>query len=238
MTIDVTRANGRAGDRSHRRRDRRRGRRRGRAPRTARPRRGARRPPRSTALRRRHAGHGGDPMRVILADDAVVIREGLARLLAEHGIDVTARPAPPTELLRLVAADPPDVAVVDIRMPPTYTNEGLLAAQEIRRAYPQVGDRRPLAVRRGRIRAEARQRHVRRRRLPAQGPDRRRRRVRGRAASGSPTEERSSSLARQRAPRRACRARSAGRAHGARAGSARADRAGQDRPRHRPRSSS
>ena len=44
-----------------------------------------------------------------------------------------------TELLRLVAADPPDVAVVDIRMPPTYSNEGLLAAQEIRRLYPEVG---------------------------------------------------------------------------------------------------
>ena len=78
-------------------------------------------------------------MRVILADDAVVIREGLARLLAEQGIDVTGQAGTAAELLRLVAADPPDVAVVDIRMPPTYTNEGLLAAQEIRRAYPAVG---------------------------------------------------------------------------------------------------
>ena len=69
---------------------------------------------------------------MILADDAVVVREGLARLLAERGVDVTGQASTAEELLRLVAADPPDVAVVDIRMPPTYTNEGLVAAQEIR----------------------------------------------------------------------------------------------------------
>ena len=78
-------------------------------------------------------------MRVILADDAVVIREGLARLLADQGIDVLAQAGTAEELLRLVASDPPDVAVIDIRMPPTYTNEGLLAAQEIRSAHPEVG---------------------------------------------------------------------------------------------------
>ena len=126
------------GDRSHRRRGGRGRRRRRRAPRAPRPRRGARRPPAGREpLGRRHAGHGGDPVRVILADDAVVIREGLARLLAEQGIEVTGQAGTAEELLRLVAADPPDVAVVDIRMPPTYTNEGLLAAQEIRRAYPR-----------------------------------------------------------------------------------------------------
>ncbi len=76
-------------------------------------------------------------MRVILADDAVVIREGLARLLAEQGIDVIAQAVDAEELVRLVAADPPDVAVIDIRMPPTYTNEGLRAAQEIRETYPR-----------------------------------------------------------------------------------------------------
>jgi serine/threonine-protein kinase PknK len=78
-------------------------------------------------------------MRVTLADDAVVIREGLARLLTEQGVDVVAQAGTADELLRLVAADRPDVAVVDIRMPPTHTNEGLLAAHEIRRAYPKVG---------------------------------------------------------------------------------------------------
>ena len=72
-------------------------------------------------------------MRVILADDAVVIREGLARLLSEQRIEITAQAGTADELMRLVAADPPDVAVIDIRMPPTYTNEGLFAAQEIRR---------------------------------------------------------------------------------------------------------
>jgi DNA-binding NarL/FixJ family response regulator len=78
-------------------------------------------------------------VRVILADDAVVVREGLARLLAEQGIDVIAQAGTAEELLRLVASDPPNVAVIDIRMPPTYTNEGLCAAHEIRDTYPQVG---------------------------------------------------------------------------------------------------
>jgi DNA-binding NarL/FixJ family response regulator len=78
-------------------------------------------------------------MRVILADDAVVIREGLARLLAEQQVDVIAQAGTAEELLSLVAADPPDVAVIDIRMPPTFTDEGLRAAQGIRDAHPQVG---------------------------------------------------------------------------------------------------
>ena len=77
-------------------------------------------------------------MRVILADDAIVVREGVARLLAERGIDVGAQVGTAGELLEEVAGDPPDVAVIDIRMPPTHTTEGLVAAQEIRRRYPQV----------------------------------------------------------------------------------------------------
>jgi serine/threonine-protein kinase PknK len=78
-------------------------------------------------------------MRVILADDAVVVREGIARLLAEHGVEVLGQADTGEQLVQLVAADPPDVAVVDIRMPPTFTNEGLVAAQEIRDAFPLVG---------------------------------------------------------------------------------------------------
>jgi DNA-binding NarL/FixJ family response regulator len=78
-------------------------------------------------------------MRVILADDAPVVREGVARLLAERGIDVGAQVATADDLLEEVASDPPDVAVIDIRMPPTHTTEGLVAAQEIRRRHPQVG---------------------------------------------------------------------------------------------------
>ena len=59
-------------------------------------------------------------------------------LLAEHGVEVLGQAGTAEELVRLVAADPPDVAIVDIRMPPTYTNEGLVAAQEIRDAHPVV----------------------------------------------------------------------------------------------------
>jgi DNA-binding NarL/FixJ family response regulator len=77
-------------------------------------------------------------MRVILADDAVVVREGLARLLVERGIDVRAQVGTADDLLEEVAIDPPDVAIVDIRMPPTHTTEGLVAAQEIRRRHPQI----------------------------------------------------------------------------------------------------
>jgi DNA-binding NarL/FixJ family response regulator len=78
-------------------------------------------------------------MRVILADDAVVIREGLARLLRDAGVDVIGQADSADELIRLVAADPPDIAVIDIRMPPTYTNEGLTAAQQIRQEHPDIG---------------------------------------------------------------------------------------------------
>ena len=78
-------------------------------------------------------------MRVTLADDAVVIRQGLARLLADHGVEVAGQAGTADELMRLVAADQPDVAVVDIRMPPTFTNEGLVAAKELRREHPRVG---------------------------------------------------------------------------------------------------
>jgi DNA-binding NarL/FixJ family response regulator len=77
-------------------------------------------------------------MRVILADDAVLVREGLARLLAERGFDVVAKVGRADELLERVAALRPHIAVIDIRMPPSYGNEGLLAAQRIRLAYPET----------------------------------------------------------------------------------------------------
>jgi DNA-binding NarL/FixJ family response regulator len=78
-------------------------------------------------------------MRVIIADDAVIVRQGVARLLAERGIEVVGEAGRTEELLRLVAALRPDVAVIDIRMPPTQTDEGLVAAREIRRRFPAVG---------------------------------------------------------------------------------------------------
>jgi DNA-binding NarL/FixJ family response regulator len=78
-------------------------------------------------------------MRVILADDAVVIRQGLARLLTEEGVDVVAQVGDAGALLAAVDRDPPDAVVVDIRMPPTFSSEGLEAAQRIRGRHPAVG---------------------------------------------------------------------------------------------------
>lgn len=78
-------------------------------------------------------------MRVALADDAVLFREGVARLLAEAGCTITALVGDAGALLTAVAADPPDVAVIDIRMPPSHTLEGLEAARTIRRHHPGVG---------------------------------------------------------------------------------------------------
>ena len=78
-------------------------------------------------------------MRVVLADDSMLLREGLARLLDEAGFDVVGRAADGDELLELVGTHRPDVAIVDIRMPPTHTDEGLQAAGVIRERWPDVG---------------------------------------------------------------------------------------------------
>jgi serine/threonine-protein kinase len=78
-------------------------------------------------------------MRLVIADDTMLVREGLARLLADAGFDVVGTAEDAGQLLRRVAATVPDVAIVDIKMPPTYTDEGLVAAQAIRRAHPDVG---------------------------------------------------------------------------------------------------
>ena len=75
-------------------------------------------------------------MRVVIADDMMLIRSGLARLLGEAGIEVVGEAGDASELLRLVAQETPDVAVVDIRMPPTQTDEGLVAARRIRDQWP------------------------------------------------------------------------------------------------------
>ena len=81
-------------------------------------------------------GDGGDPMRVVVADDVMLVRSGLARLLSDAGVEVVGEAADADELLRMVALDQPDVAIVDIRMPPTHTDEGLVAARRIRQRYP------------------------------------------------------------------------------------------------------
>ncbi|MFJ9028679.1 response regulator [Streptomyces sp. NPDC102274] len=78
-------------------------------------------------------------MRVILAEDSTLLREGLARLLAEEGHEVIASVADGDALLAAVARDRPDVVVADVRMPPTHTDEGLRAALEIRERWPDVG---------------------------------------------------------------------------------------------------
>lgn len=78
-------------------------------------------------------------MRIALADDAALFREGVAALLVEAGFTVTAQVADARALLRAVSVDRPDVALIDIRMPPTHTVEGLEAAVTIRRAHREVG---------------------------------------------------------------------------------------------------
>jgi DNA-binding NarL/FixJ family response regulator len=78
-------------------------------------------------------------VRVVIADDEMLLREGLARLLADAGVDVVGKATDAAELLRIVRLTAPDVAIVDIKMPPTHTDEGLVAAGEIRTSHPAVG---------------------------------------------------------------------------------------------------
>ena len=78
-------------------------------------------------------------MTVVLADDTVLLREGIARLLADAGFEVVAQSGNADDLLRHVAMHKPSVAIVDIRMPPTHTDEGLRAAREIRERFPGTG---------------------------------------------------------------------------------------------------
>jgi len=75
----------------------------------------------------------------VVADDAVLLREGLARLLVEAGFEVAGLASDGSELLELVERARPDVAIVDIRMPPTHTDEGLQAAKQIRARWPRTG---------------------------------------------------------------------------------------------------
>jgi DNA-binding NarL/FixJ family response regulator len=77
-------------------------------------------------------------MRVVIADDAPLIREGVTRLLTENGVEVIAQVDDADALLICVRDLRPDVALVDVRMPPTYTDEGLRAAREIRSRYPDT----------------------------------------------------------------------------------------------------
>lgn len=78
-------------------------------------------------------------VRVVLADDDVLLREGLASLLTQSGYSVVGQAGEATALLELVRAEKPELAIVDIRMPPTYTNDGLDTAMIIRHEMPEVG---------------------------------------------------------------------------------------------------
>jgi DNA-binding NarL/FixJ family response regulator len=85
------------------------------------------------------SGEGDTATRVVVADDSVLLREGVVRLLEEWGFDVVAQAGDADDLLRKVGAHKPDVAIVDIRMPPTNTDDGLRAALEIRARQPDTG---------------------------------------------------------------------------------------------------
>jgi DNA-binding NarL/FixJ family response regulator len=78
-------------------------------------------------------------VRLVVADDMVIVREGLVRLLEEAGFEVVGQASNGEELVEQVEATQPDVAIVDIRMPPTHTDEGLRAARDIRARFPAVG---------------------------------------------------------------------------------------------------
>ena len=131
---------------SHRRGERRRHR--GRGPRARRWPARARRPAvragraaggRQPAARRRNHSQDGAGVRVILADDAVLLREGLARILTDSGFEVIGQAGDAPSLVDLVRRNAPDVAVIDLRMPPGFTSEGIDAAAEIRALAPTVG---------------------------------------------------------------------------------------------------
>jgi DNA-binding NarL/FixJ family response regulator len=78
-------------------------------------------------------------MRLAIAEDSGLFRSSLKLLLEASGSQVTASAASGTELLAAIRASPPDVAILDIRMPPTFTDEGISTAAELRRLYPQIG---------------------------------------------------------------------------------------------------
>jgi DNA-binding NarL/FixJ family response regulator len=78
-------------------------------------------------------------VRVVIADDSALLREGVARILADGGFEVVAQATDAEELMTAVRAETPDVCVVDVRMPPTHTDEGARAAREIRAEHPDVG---------------------------------------------------------------------------------------------------
>lgn len=82
--------------------------------------------------------NGGSPVRAVVADDSVLLREGIVRLLTEGGIDVVGQAGDADELLRKTRLHKPDIVIVDVRMPPTHTSEGLKAARALREEFPRL----------------------------------------------------------------------------------------------------
>jgi len=78
-------------------------------------------------------------VRVVVAEDVMLMREGIVRVLRDEGVDVVAEVGNQTDLMSALAAQSPDCAVVDIRMPPTHTDEGIVAARRIRETHPTIG---------------------------------------------------------------------------------------------------
>ena len=88
---------------------------------------------------RRNPSPSGDPVRVAIAEDSVLLREGIARLLDDGGFEVVAQCGDADELLRKLSSHQPDMVILDIRLPPTHSDEGLRAALEVRDRKPDVG---------------------------------------------------------------------------------------------------
>ena len=120
----------------------------------------------------------GERLRVVVADDSVLLRTGVVRVLEQQGFEVVAQTGDAEELLAAVREHEPDVVVTDIRMPPTHTDEGLQAAHAIRTEMPGTGVLVLSQYSRGAVRAHPLRRRPRRDRLPAQGARHRARRVR------------------------------------------------------------
>ena len=93
-------------------------------------------------------------MRVVIVEDNALLREGIVALLRERGIDVVAQAEDAPGLLRIVAGHKPDVAIVDVRLPPTFTDDGVRAAIEARERHPGARRPDPVAVRRAGLHAE------------------------------------------------------------------------------------
>ena len=162
-------------------------------------------------------------MRVVIAEDAALLREGLTRLLEDRGHPVVAAVTDGDALLAAVAEHEPDVAVVDIRMPPTHTDEGLRAALALRKTFPGTGVLMFSQYIETSYSAQLLEGGAGRRWLPAQGPGGQRGRIRRRAGAGGGRRHRAGSRGGQPALPGQQAARRAGHADPAGAPGARAD---------------